>query len=358
MRDKPIYDDLKEINYKEKIEERSDDSGYNNLGFTQHTTPFNTHHSSTTPNSTSNNNNISWGVEESSTIFDTLDQHAFGEHRFNKSKNLIPALRSYIDTRNEIWREMEIQKVQENINTKIFSTDGHNQYLTKLDLFYYDRDKYFIEEEINESSSEEQIIKAKITKNKTEYNEYLEDKENHHKRKNGDQLIDMEAYCSEEGESEEDDEERDLEGFVDNGGEGNENATENGDLIDPETKEGTSFNLMQFEIEENRKEIEAMERDFYKKYNQTTRVTTEERDLFRVNKELSDSEESIEIEEINLREIETPKQEEEEEESTEKLNTAEIDQQGRNMRRVLKFNKDKILEKYKKNIKGPFRGFR
>ncbi|KAL6122621.1 hypothetical protein NUSPORA_00293 [Nucleospora cyclopteri] len=269
-------------------------------------------------------------------FFENLNALKFEEKDQNTSFLTIPldGIKKYLKIRNILQKELEIKNVQQKISTKIFNKKKS----TKFDFFFYNKENYIIESDSEEIESYESISEEKNEVIYAQEKKY-EEKESHKKRIIRNNLIDNEAFCSDDNSEEEDESEGDLE-----------------DFIDKDENETNKFpDHLQFEIEENRREIEGMERKLMKKYYRNKQIRIEEElsehEIHNINSSCSS-----EIEEIDLNE----------EFNTSVLREEKIEQKKVvrntkhfiNVEKGMKFDSEAVKRRLGDNYKKVFKGFK
>ncbi|ORD94089.1 hypothetical protein ECANGB1_1177 [Enterospora canceri] len=302
MENKNINEDVREFNYKESVSE-------------------------------------SEMVNQTSDIYEDVGANVISSCRLNKTKNIAVGIKEYLKGRLEVQKEFEIKKVQQNVRARMFDQNVEDG----IELFYYNRDNYEIDEigvESEESAVESNRVKMT---NKITRVEYSDEKENLRPRRKSRGFVDMEAEYSGEDETEEADEigKEELDDFID-GDEGN---------ID----QGVNYELLKNDLDEEKREVEQLEKEVYRRFDGTRRVRQNGTDGGELEKIESESEESSEIEEMDLADSR-----EKEENATfvgDRSVVCGVGQESGENKPGLKLKNDQIISRLKKTGKKMFRGF-
>lgn len=250
-------------------------------------------------------NNISTSsINEKSTkiiedIFNTCDgtiENSFGPnlvnsltinnktavYKINKTKNLSSGIRKYIQLRNKIYNDIKIQKIQDTINNKLFNS---NSFLDTIDLFFYNKNNYIIDNEVSTENLEQTCLNKDIVENNIE----IENKRMKYKNNRG--FIDIEAYCSEDEiddmEYENSSNNTDLDGFI---------------VSDKEDITDDKYLNIKLDMEENTKMVKNLEEYYEKKFNTTKKIKNiDDSDNNEITiEDFSSSKDTSIIEEIDL----------------------------------------------------------
>lgn len=203
-------------------------------------------------------------------------------YKINKTKNLLSGIKRYIQLRNKIYNDIKIQKIQDTINNKLFNS---NSFTNNVDLFFYNKSDYVIDDEVSLESLEKACSDNNILENNTE----IENKRMKYKNNKG--FIDMEAYCSEDevndAEYENSSDNTNLDGFI---------------TSDKEDIENDKYMNIKLDMEENTKIIKNLEEYYEKKFNTIKKIknTDDSSDNEVMLDDISSSKDTSIIEEIDL----------------------------------------------------------